>query len=169
MKFKVGDKVRGISNIYNITNKYMYLGEIKEVGDEYIDILILKHKNLDKIRKVYTAWFPEGKFEIVKSKNGKFFKSLPNDFTGTLEVKNGYIVEKEILDDTEKEYLNTIIRPFRNKVECIKKVISYNEDKEYISIIIKDEPPVDLPYFESNTMYEGMKIYKNYTLEELGL
>lgn len=167
MKFKVGDKVRGISDDYNFTNTDMYLGEIKEVGDDYIDILVLKHKNSDKIGKVYTACFPEGKFEIVKNKNGKFFKSLPNDFTGTLEVKNGYI--KEILDDVEKEYLGGFIRPFRNKVECIKKITNFNKNKEYISIIIEDEPSVDLPYFESNTMYEGMEIYKNYTLEELGL
>ena len=76
MKFKVGDKVKGISDIYVFTNTDMYLGEVKKVGDYYIEILILKHKNSNKIGNVYNAYFPEGRFEIVKNKNGKFFKSL---------------------------------------------------------------------------------------------
>lgn len=36
MKFKVGDKVKGLSNKYGITNTNMYLGEVKKVGDGYI-------------------------------------------------------------------------------------------------------------------------------------
>lgn len=41
MKFKVGDKIKGISNTYGVTNKGMYLGEVKEVGGWYIKILVL--------------------------------------------------------------------------------------------------------------------------------
>ena len=121
MKFKVGNKVKGISDEYNITNKDMCLGEIKEIGEYYIKILVLKHKNRLYVGKKYYALNPEGKFEIVKNKNRKFFKKLPNDFTGTLEVENGYIVEKEILDDVEKEYLKNVIKPFRSRVKCISK------------------------------------------------
>lgn len=32
MKFKIGDKVKGLSNKYGITNTNMYLGEVKELG-----------------------------------------------------------------------------------------------------------------------------------------
>ena len=71
MKFKVGDKIKGISDEYTITNKDMYLGEIKEICEYYIIILVLKHKNSNKIGKTYTAFFPEGKFEILESKNTK--------------------------------------------------------------------------------------------------
>ena len=121
MKFKVGDKVKGISNSYLIT----------------------------------------------ENKNRKFFKELPNDFTGTLEVVKGYIVEKEILDDVEKEYLLNIIKPFRDKVEYICK--NRFSVEEFISITIANDSQIQLPNFEKNTMYKGMKVYKKYTLKELGL
>lgn len=103
---------------------------------------------------------------VVKSKH---FKSLPDNFTGTLEVKNGHILEKEILDETEKKYLKEVIRPFKDKVKCIRKLMSLIKGKEYISIRMEGEAPVELPYFEKNTMYEGMEASKNYTLKELGL
>lgn len=167
MKFKVGDKVKGISNTYGITNSNMYLGEVKKVGDYYIEILVLKHKNPNKIGKLYVALNPEGNFEVVKNKNGKFFKSLPNDFTGTLEVENGFIVEKEILDDVEKEYLSAVIRPFKNRISDIVKR-NFDSEKSYIAIHINSES-VYFPYFKKGTMYEGMEADKKYTLKELGL
>ena len=54
MKFKVGDKVKGISNKYGITNTDMYLGEVKKVGDHYIEILILKHLYLHQANYKYS-------------------------------------------------------------------------------------------------------------------
>lgn len=167
MNFKVGDKVKGISNEYIITNKDMYLGEIKEVTENGIGILVLKHKNSICIGDIYTAKNPEGRFEIAKNKNGKFFKNLPNDFTGTLEVKNGYIVEKEILDDAEKEYLKNVIKPFKDEVKFIRKCNALSG--EFIHIGIINETGIFLPNFKKNTMYEGMETEKKYTLKELGL
>lgn len=76
---------------------------------------------------------------------------------------------KPIIDETEKKYLKEVIRPFKDKVECIRKLMNLNKDKEYISIGIEYEPSVDLPYFEKNNMYEGMETGKEYTLKELGL
>ena len=52
MKFKVGDKIRGISNEYGITNKDMYLGEVKEVNTDFIRILVLRHKHSNKIGSI---------------------------------------------------------------------------------------------------------------------
>lgn len=167
MKFKVGDKVKGIRNGYLITDEDMYLGEVKEVGDYYIKILVLEHKASEFIGSVYMAMYPEGMFKIVETKNKKFFKELPNDFTGTLEVEKGYIVEKEILDDVEKEYLLNIIKPFKDKVKYICKNSSL--PREYISINMAKDSSILLPYFKKNTMYKGMKLYKKYTLKELGL
>lgn len=167
MKFKVGDKVKGLSDAYLFTNTDMYLGEVKEVGVYYIKILILKHKNSNEIGNVYNAYFPEGKFEIVKNKNGKFFKSLPNNFTGTLEVENGYIVEKEILDDAEKEYLSAVIKPFKGKVKYIRKYDC--PIREFIEIGISNDATITFPNFKKGTMYKGMETEKEYTLKELGL
>lgn len=73
---------------------------------------------------------------------------------------------KEILDTEEKEYLSAVIKPFRNKVEYIKK--RRNGDKEYIMIGLDDES-LYLPYFKEGTMYRGMELYEEYTLEELEL
>lgn len=74
--------------------------------------------------------------------------------------------KEEILDETEKRYLASVIRPFRDKVEAIKKELS---NKEFISIELKDEASINFPYFKKGTMYKGMKKYKKYTLKELGL
>lgn len=74
--------------------------------------------------------------------------------------------KEEILDETEKKYLASVIRPFGDKVETIKKVAG---NKEYISIELKDEASIDFPYFKKGTIYKGMKEYKKYTLKELGL
>lgn len=167
MKFKVGDKVKGISNDYISTNVDMCLGEVKDVGKNYINILVLDHIDTRRIGKIFGAINPEGRFEIVESKNRKFFKELPNDFTGTLEVEKGYIVKKEILDDVEKEYLLNIIKPFKDKVEYICKRVDLRG--EFIIIEIVKDATIIFPTFNKTTMYKGMEVNKKYTLKELGL
>ena len=94
-----------------------------------------------------------------------FFKKLPNDYTGTIEVENGYIVEKEILDEEEKEYLSAVIRPFKDRVDYIEKVENI---LEYIAIDLNNER-LSFPFFDKGTMYKGMELNKKYTLKELGL
>ena len=70
----------------------------------------------------------------------------------------------EILDDTEKNYLRGVIRPF--EVKYIEK--GTTRYAEFIYIQLKNTH-ICLPDFEPNTMYKGMKLNKKYTLEELGL
>ena len=81
--------------------------------------------------------------------------------------------KEPVLDDVERKYLSEVIRPFRKKITYISKVIHYGVDRQYISIVIKDEDgfrdSLNLPDFENDTMYKGMEINKAYTLEELGL
>lgn len=74
--------------------------------------------------------------------------------------------KEEILDETEKRYLASVIRPFRDKVKAIEKV---SRDKEFIEIQLKEEVSMMLPYFKKGTMYKGMKKDKEYTLKELGI
>lgn len=74
---------------------------------------------------------------------------------------------KEILNEKEKEYLNNVIKPFRNRVTYIQK--NDSRFREFISIGIENDANIDLPYFEIDTMYKGMQIGKKYTLSELGL
>lgn len=74
---------------------------------------------------------------------------------------------KEILDEKEKEYLNNVIKPFKNKVTFIQKDNSIFG--EFIKIDIKNDVKITLPYFEIGTMYKRMEAYKHYTLSELEL
>ena len=85
------------------------------------------------------------------------------------EYRTVYEAKVEILDEVEKRYLRGVIRPFRNNVETIRKLFSPTKGKYYIQIKYKDEPPTNLPYFESKEMYKNMKDNKKYTLEELEL
>ena len=185
MKFKVGDRVKVINcmQCYSTYIKWIekyckkyknnwicndsvpngIICEIKVIAPhldtgEYINLI----QDI-KTRQVYII----GKKGITKTKE-KYFKSLPDDYTGTIEVKNGYIVEQEILDDVEKKYLTNVIKPFKNKVESISKQVSFTSET-YIKIIIKGDSNICLPNFKNDTMYKGMVENKEYTLKELGL
>ena len=98
-----------------------------------------------------------GKFEIIK---------LPNP----------------ILDDDEKKYLSSIIKPFRNRILYIAKaetVKTYDNPNakiyECIYIMYKDSSKkqnpfyMGLPCFTKGTMYKGMEYGKKYTLDDLGI
>jgi len=76
--------------------------------------------------------------------------------------------KEEVLDETERKYLADVIRPFRDKVKYIYKGQEWGNIKEFIHIELKKDA-LDLPYFKKGTMYKGMEIHRNYTLEELGL
>lgn len=84
---------------------------------------------------------------------------------------------KEILDAEEKKYLSNVIKPFRDRVNLIRKSSSKLADDihyKVIEISIKSLIPywknevIVLPAFKSN-LYSDMEIGKEYTLEELGL
>jgi len=77
--------------------------------------------------------------------------------------------KKEILDKEEKEYLASVIKPFRDRVDYIEK-LPFNTNGCYINIVIDFEDDcITLPTFDKNDMYLGMKINEEYSLEELGL
>ena len=108
------------------------------------------------------------KLSIVKPTDDviKYFKNYNHH-----NVKMTLEVEEPILDEVEKRYLIGVIRPFRDRIEFIKKSRIYGQ--EYINIVynseFKDDTNFCLPLFEPSTMYKGMKLGKEYTLEELGL
>lgn len=80
--------------------------------------------------------------------------------------------KEPILDDVEKKYLSAVIKPYKNYVTGIIKIKGdYDKDRQYIRIIVNKytQEHINLPWFEENTMYKGMKGNKKYTLEDLGL
>lgn len=171
MKLKVGDKVKLKNRRGNGWNSEgmmdKYVGKIVTVSDIYQGY----SGNGFTIKEDDGRGFPRWVFNsedieyVVKQKH---FKSLPSNYTGTIEVENGFIQEKRILDETEKRYLKSIIRPFKNKVNHISKEDCYDGDC-YISIELDNNEDINLPYFKKGTMYNGMEKDKGYTLKELGL
>lgn len=78
--------------------------------------------------------------------------------------------KKEILDKVEKNYLARVIKPFRDKVECIiKQKDAIKKGRNSLTISIKNDIPISFPDFDKNTMYKGMEVDKKYTLEDLGI
>ena len=95
---------------------------------------------------------------------------------GIVEKSNGFGIKqeekekkKEILDKDEKEYLENLLRPFKNKVEYIQKNW-FDSCHSFLEVGMgKIYETFCLPTFETNKMYKGMEQYKDYTLKELGL
>ena len=79
-----------------------------------------------------------------------------------------YEAPKPILNKEEIEYLEAVLKPFRNKIKCVVKFSCVND--EFISVMFNDRDDVfEFPLFKKDTMYKGMQLNKEYTLEELGL
>ena len=81
--------------------------------------------------------------------------------------------EKRILDDVEKRYLKSVIRPFENDVAWV--MLAYDwayGTKVRLEICCRQngvESHIQFPPFAPNAMYENMEIGKRYTLKELWL
>ena len=98
--------------------------------------------------------------------------------SGLLEefITGHYQISKEktnsVLDAAEKRYLTNIIKPFKDQVIAIaKRSANYGE---FIDIMIDEGDIGDcgniyLPYFKPGKMYKGMKVNREYSLEQLGL
>ena len=148
MKFKRGDKVK--------IKKNTTLEEIAKNhfnGCQIGTMKFLLNASFDSFEKTF----------IVKEASIADCVILDNGL-----LVNTIILDKvvEILDDKEKEYLRGVIKPFRNEIISIVKKNAM--DKEYIKILIEYDDMI-FPLFEKGTMYEGMKVDKEYSLRELGL
>lgn len=101
-----------------------------------------------------------------KDKDGKAYDIVKVERAAKYETV--FERKEEILDESEKNYLVEVIRPFRKHIMFISKIGFDGE--EFLKIDFKR--PVNsfsLPFFEKNSMYKGMKVDQKYTLEELGL
>lgn len=185
-KFKVGDKVRIKEDLkvgceYNdgcrfVLDMEKYKGKTAVIKNGHIHVYLNDTvENANNYRYELDIdngywWWSSSMLEKVEDK--KHFKSLPRDFTGTIDVEKGFITniaKKEILDEVEKEYLGAVIRPFKERIMHIALNEGINRDNVYVYIELNDSESIYLPYFKKGTMYKNMKIWKKYTLEELGL
>ena len=101
----------------------------------------------------------------------EFWEKGKRNLLKEIEEVDKYFEEKEkeekkpILTDEEREYLSVVIKPFRNNVRYIMK----NGFSKEILVIQLNNDAVLLPSYEKGTTYKGMEKEKSYTLEELGL
>lgn len=100
-------------------------------------------------------------------------------FSDTFLNQEIEIEKPDILDEVEKQYLNDVIKSFKNRVVSIsKKVINFSNKENkifyYIRIKVKSktggfyDEHINFPYFKTE-MYKGMENIKEYTLDDLGL
>ena len=83
------------------------------------------------------------------------------------------IYNPQILDEVEREYLKTVLEPFHDEVEYVRKLENYliydrTREKEYLFIQLYDGT-LKFPDFDSGKMYSGMERNKKYKLDELGV
>lgn len=103
---------------------------------------------------------------MVSDNSWIYHKELYSDkfLDQTIEVEVDDILTKE-----EKEYLKAVIKPFRNEIKSIQKIIScWFTNKGWVQIKTPNML-TQIPFSNINTNYVGMERNKPYTLEELGL
>lgn len=92
-------------------------------------------------------------------------KDLYSDKFLDIEIE---VADEPLLTPKEKEYLEGVIRPFKDIVEYIAKS-NMDNNLEYLCINIKDDYHLCFPNFLKNKYYKGLEIEKKYTLKVLGL
>ena len=136
----------------------------------------MKNKEKYDLNTLKIEWSPqtfEKRLFTVKVKRDEsiiFSKEMKPNETGS-NAYNAWLEQEykpPILDDVEKAYLSAIIKPFRDRVKYITKYI-YPAKEEYLLIVMYNGERMSFPTFKKETMYKGMKVYEEYTLEELGL
>ena len=87
------------------------------------------------------------------------------------------IPKKPILNDSEKKYLESALRPFKDRIGYIA-IINWADGKACcLRLRARIDPEestrstnsMSFPPFDEGTMYKGMEIEKHYTPEDLGL
>ena len=84
------------------------------------------------------------------------------------------IYSPQVLNDAEREYLKTVLKPFHEAVKYVEKLPErvFDEDnrsKEYLVIAFYGRGSFSFPDFDSGKMYSGMELDKEYELDELGI
>lgn len=84
------------------------------------------------------------------------------------------IYNPRVLDDAEREYLKTVLKPFRGAVKYVAKfpaIVSDedNRNKDYVFVAFYGRGSFVFPNFDAGTMYTGMELNKEYKLYELGI
>ena len=144
-------------------NGQKYAKEINQmVNQEYFECSLWSIRN-GKRASEDCHHIPES-FDPVSGRD-KFCKKCLSE---SLEWLNQEYKEP-VLDEVEKDYLKSVIRPFRNRVNGFRKWFN-GRDYQIIISLDNGDNLCQLPRFPlSSEMYIGMDSDKLYTLQELGL
>ena len=197
MKFNIGDKVRvvrcrthvncknnnTIRNIIGIVANRCYPYELEGANELFREdeLELVQEKQFTKadLKDGDKCTLKNGQVIFVDKTSNYGFSNINkqlkyfNDDVSIVKVERPVKYEtmferkEEILDEEEKKYLADVIRPFKDKIESICKLMGFG--KEFISIHLKNGESINFPYFKKGTMYKGMKVKKQYTLEKLEL
>ena len=98
--------------------------------------------------------------------NRELFKSIKWEDDEPTRISDIY--DPQILDEAEREYLKTILKPFHEKVDYVVKLWEHFYSKEYLFIKLYDGS-FAFPDFDPGKMYAGMEQDREYKLDELGI
>lgn len=123
---------------------------------------------VNKPNKVRSNWYESSIEANLFRAFNYMFKSIKWEDNEPTLIE--YIYNPRILNDTEREYLKAVLRPFHNRVVYVVKANS-EEDMEFINIVSNDDyaTPYKFPSFKKGEKYVGMKIGHPYSLSELGI
>lgn len=143
-----------------------------KVGDK---VKVIKTDEIGTINRIV-----DNDFDMYGISNN-CYKICINDIIHYYTVHDIELVQ-EILTDKEKEYLSTVIKPFKDRIVSIRKQEKVTGPEEFIRtggvtgaeefIEIFHEYayyPLNFPKFEKGKYYKNMEVGKEYTLEELGI
>ena len=77
--------------------------------------------------------------------------------------------KEQILDDVEKRYMSSFIKPFKDEIQSIEKNRNWANNSDRLYFNMKNRDIFYLPNFKPGTMYKWMEPDKEYALDELGL
>lgn len=156
MKFKIGDKVkiRKDVTLEEISNNHFN-------GCQYDTMCFLLQTSYHDFKYEYRIRNIIGNAVLIFTNNSYYYVN-----TIILEETED---NETILDNKEKEYLLSFIKPFRDEVAFISKFPLANKRDELICIHFKNGEEIYLPSYKKKTMYINMKYWVLYSLEELGL
>lgn len=170
---------------FHRTENFVY-GKVLEMPEEIRNTDLLVRKGVytlysigcPEIRDYGIALYLRG---TIKTEDSRWFKYEYSSIEKAKEAVTAFkdLIKEwneknvDVLDEKEKEYLSAVVAPFKNRNAKIPKLQS--GDQEFIQVIVDSKyslinvDHIEFPYFEAGTMYIGMEIDKEYTLEELKL
>ena len=146
MKFKVGDKIRGISDSYSVANRSMTLAEVVGVIERpdkkygHMDIKVIEHTDKTKIGQVYIAYNFDTDFELVEEKEMDKIEELENKINELASEIERLKAEKknEVWKPKDGDYYWMISHTgFVTKRRWIGD--SYDDDRYAIGNVFKSE------------------------------